>query len=258
MMHASAVQKRRFTIHRQSILTVENDTPKSGSVLNLIYDLASDNKLRTHSIETRSIRRPQFGMVYRERLLQVSACRSCHFPARLVINSMFYFRLCSCLDSIYIAHGDIQIPDIAIILFNRTDIHAPVINMHRSRSQQPHMTIDTRTGVPTAVLLPRIVHTDSHHILLSEVQVRSNITKKRGIAVWMPACTFFINKDLRVHINALEIETQFLTFHPLIYMKCLPIPSDTRRQVTAIVSGRSFHIEIGFNAPIVRQIHFSP
>ena len=74
----------------------------------------------------------------------------------------------------------------------------------------------------------------------------------------MPSSTLSIDKYFRIHINTLKIEAQFLTLHHLIYVELLSVPSNTRRQIATIVSGRNLRIKIGFNTPVMRQIQASP
>ena len=93
-------------------------------------------------------------------------------------------------------------------------LNPPIGDMHQFTFNQPHITVNSRTCIPTAILLLRIINSDRHRIL-SRFHIRCNIYKKRRIAIRMPTCTLPVDIDLRVHIDSFEIKLVFPALNSL-------------------------------------------
>jgi hypothetical protein len=72
------------------------------------------------------------------------------------------------------------------------------------------MAIDSRTAIPSAVRLPRVIHSHSHGVH-SLLDVRRDIEFERGIAIEMGPHQSSIDIDLRVLVNSLEVEPKRLS-----------------------------------------------
>ena len=93
-------------------------------------------------------------------------------------------------------------------------LDTPIGDVHQFTFNQPHITVNSRTCIPTAILLLRIINSDRHRIL-SRFHIRCNIYKKRRIAIRMPTCTLPVDIDLRVHIDSFEIKLVFPALNSL-------------------------------------------
>lgn len=105
------------------------------------------------------------------------------------------------------------------------------------------MAIDSRTAIPSAVRLPRVIHSHSHGVH-SLLDVRRDIEFERGIAVEMGPHQSSIDIDLRVLVNSLEVEPKRLSLPRLevSVLESFAIPANASRIVTAVISRRRISI----------------
>lgn len=105
------------------------------------------------------------------------------------------------------------------------------------------MAIDSRTAIPSAVRLPRVIHSHSHGVH-SLLDVRKDIEFERGIAVEMGPHQSPIDIDLRVLVNSLEVEPKRLSLPRLevSVLESFAIPANASRIVTAAISRRRISI----------------
>lgn len=105
------------------------------------------------------------------------------------------------------------------------------------------MAIDSRTAIPSAVRLPRVIHSHSHGVH-SLLDVRRDIEFERGIAVEMGPHQSSIDIDLRVLVNSLEVEPKRLSLPRLevSVLESFAIPANASRIVTAAISCRRISI----------------
>lgn len=83
------------------------------------------------------------------------------------------------------------------------------------------------------------------------MQVRSDIAEERRIAVGMSTRTLSVDENFGVHIGTLEVEAKRLSLQCLVGVEGFAVPTDARRQIAAIATGRSFFVKVGFNTPVV-------
>ena len=105
------------------------------------------------------------------------------------------------------------------------------------------MAIDSRTAIPSAIRLPRVIHSHSHGVH-SLLDVRRDIEFERGIAVEMGPHQSSIDIDLRVLVNSLEVEPKRLSLPRLevSVLESFAIPANASRIVTAAISRRRISI----------------
>lgn len=105
------------------------------------------------------------------------------------------------------------------------------------------MAIDSRTAIPSAVRLPRVIHSHSHGVH-SLLDVRRDFEFERGIAVEMGPHQSSIDIDLRVLVNSLEVEPKRLSLPRLevSVLESFAIPANASRIVTAAISRRRISI----------------
>lgn len=105
------------------------------------------------------------------------------------------------------------------------------------------MAIDSRTAIPSAVRLPRVIHSHSHGVH-SLLDVRKDIEFERGIAIEMGPHQSSIDIDLRVLVNSLEVEPKRLSLPRLevCVLESFAIPANASRIVTAAISRRRISI----------------
>ena len=105
------------------------------------------------------------------------------------------------------------------------------------------MAIDSRTAIPSAVRLPRVIHSHSHGVH-SLLDVRKDIEFERGIAVEMGPHQSPIDIDLQVLVNSLEVEPKRLSLPRLevSVLESFAIPANASRIVTAAISRRRISI----------------
>lgn len=116
------------------------------------------------------------------------------------------------------------------------------------------MAIDSRTAIPSAIRLPRVIYSHSHGVH-SLLDVRRDIEFERGIAVEMGPHQSSIDIDLRVLVNSLEVEPKRLSLPRLevSVLESFAIPANASRIVTAAISRRRISI---FNLTAVSLRHF--
>lgn len=105
------------------------------------------------------------------------------------------------------------------------------------------MAIDSRTAIPSAVRLPRVIHSHSHGVH-SLLDVRRDIEFERGIAIEIGPHQSSIDIDLRVLVNSLEVEPKRLSLPRLevSVLESFAIPANASRIVTAAISRRRISI----------------
>src|SRR5574344_1440358 len=88
--------------------------------------------------------------------------------------------------------------------------------------------------------------------------MRSQVNEKRGVAIRMSPYQRSIEKDLSIHVHALEIQLNLTTRPRRRCLELVAVPTNTGRKKTAIVA----HGMVGFrftqNAPIVGQCDICP
>ena len=130
-------------------------------------------------------------------------------------------------------------------------------NVYRLGRDQPHMTIDSRPGVPARIGGLAVIHADRYHVgLLAENQVRRQIVFEGGVAVGTVAQMPAVDPDVAVAVYAIEIDKDLAAAFRNGELKCLPVPTDPARQIARAAGiGRGVR---AFNRPIVRQVHLPP
>ena len=134
----------------------------------------------------------------------------------------------------------------------------PLADMHSARFHEPHVPIDSATGVPARVGLLRVVYTHSQHIFFSPPQMRGKIVAESDVAVRTMSQQRAVEIYIRVHIYAVEHDTEHLVRIRLLRHERLSIPSDSARKRTAARARRIVFAEIALHSPIVRKVEQSP
>lgn len=120
------------------------------------------------------------------------------------------------------------------------------------------MAIDSRTAIPSAVRLPRVIHSHSHGVH-SLLDVRRDIEFERGIAIEIGPHQSSIDIDLRVLVNSLEVEPKRLSLPRLevSVLESFAIPANASRIVTAAISRRRISI-FNLTAVSLQPFHHIP
>ena len=99
--------------------------------------------------------------------------------------------------------------------------------MYRVGFHQPYIPVNSRTTVPAWVWLFWIIHFYRQHILLfSKIKEGGQVVFKRDVPVgadtkWIP-----VDKNLAVHVNAVEPNVDFFWSIFGRQRKDFPVPSD--------------------------------
>lgn len=119
--------------------------------------------------------------------------------------------------------------------------------------------IDSRTAIPSAVRLPRVIHSHSHGVH-SLLDVRRDIEFERGIAIEMGPHQSSIDIDLRVLVNSLEVEPKRLSLPRLevSVLESFAIPANASRIVTAAISCRRISLRGMIDVPVMWQVYALP
>ena len=126
-----------------------------------------------------------------------------------------------------------------------------------------HVAVNAGTGVPTAVLLSRVVHTHGNDIL-ARFEVRRDVVVERRITVGTYAEIMSVDEYFRIHVNPFEIEGGFGTSGVRYEIECLAVPADAGGIIPSVVTGRIGHFRTAlnfrtaFNAPVMGQVQRAP
>src|SRR5438046_2316385 len=121
--------------------------------------------------------------------------------------------------------------------------------MQRIGNIQPDMAIDTRTRIPAAVWLQRIINFDNQYILFL-FYIGSKIIVKTYIPIRMFSQVMAIEPYFTVHIYAVKFYGYIFIGRLLRQIKCFAIPADSRRQITSATRRGSFFIKVALYAPV--------
>ena len=130
--------------------------------------------------------------------------------------------------------------------------------MHGSRLHEPYIPIDATTGIPSGIGLFRIVHTHGQYVLLSPFQMWGEVVAESDIAVRTMPQQDPIEIHIRIHMDTIKYNPDFLVHIGLFRDKSLSVPSDTSGKCTAPRSGRIIFTEITLYGPIMGEIQHPP
>ena len=135
-----------------------------------------------------------------------------------------------------------------------SDERAPMLEVHIGRLDEPHVAIDARTRIPTAVLLLRVVHANNH-LIVALVQQLRHIAQEGAVSVVLRTRRRAIDNNLRIHIHPLKIErvTSVVAFR--LQVQYLTVLSLSCGVIAPIIARRFINRGHTLNAPVVRKIH---
>ncbi len=117
--------------------------------------------------------------------------------------------------------------------------HAPQRHAHAPGGVQPHVAIDARARVPTAVA-PLVADADGQDVLAVAAQVRRQVVGEGGVSVRMIAQQSAVDPDVAVHVDAVEDD-----------LHLAPGRNGGRREALAIPA-RASHEPAGVAAPLAQ------
>ena len=117
---------------------------------------------------------------------------------------------------VYVAlvlHRHLHLHDSLLLRHLRSgDEHTVLCNVQGWHGLQPHMAVDARTRVPTAIGLLGVVHLHHDLVLSLLQQVGGDIKGEGGVAVGMLSCLLSVNEHGGMLIDAFEMEFHHFTF----------------------------------------------
>ena len=126
--------------------------------------------------------------------------------------------------------------------------------MHRIGSYEPHMSINARTAIPSAVLLFRVVSLHSD-VILSRLHQFGYVTPKRRVAVRISTCHLAVYPHLGVLIYSLEIQPEFLAFVILSKIQHLIIYANPCRIISTVIASGSITVDSHPRTPVMGQAY---
>ena len=223
MVHAGTVEFYRLAVEAQSFLAVElNGTDAVGDA-----DAVGARHFEFRLIEIRIVGRPQSGLGHLDG------------TADGVGGAVF---------------ADNGGREFHMVNVGGVHLYAPVVDIGLRRGDEPDVAVDSRTRVPAAVLLLRIVNAD-HYLVLSYFNIRCGIYPESRITVRPAAGQLTVDIDVGVHIDTLEVEAHFLAFVGFAQRQLSAIPSFSGGQVGTVVAGGGIDVEPLQYAPVVGQRH---
>ena len=127
-------------------------------------------------------------------------------------------------------------------------------DVQRVGHDQPHVAVDARTGVPARVGKPRMVHPHRDDIFIrAKLQAGRQVTRKAGIPVGPRADEHAVDPDLRVIIDAVELNRDAPAFLGGVEMEMFAIPAEAARRIT--VAAGVIGAERPVDAPVVGHVH---
>ena len=258
-MNADAFELLRFAIQKEAVVCIEAKAAYSERRPIFVEQLPAGVNARHHAVKNRIFQSPQGG-VWNGWLLHERGSRAranpflqggrCDFLSRGIFhrrdqsNQGFFGR---------IVHGVglNRHQGFRWLDHGRMDVRPPVRNVYRLGRDQPHMTIDSRPGVPARIGGLAVIHADRYHVgLLAENQVRRQIVFEGGVAVGTVAQMPAVDPDVAVAVYAIEIDKDLAAAFRTGELKCLPVPTDPARQIARAAGiGRGVR---AFNRPIMR------
>ena len=97
------------------------------------------------------------------------------------------------------------------------------------------MPVDARTGIPSAVLLLRIVYAHSDDVL-PLLKPRGDIVNERRISIMMNAERMAVHIDFSIHVYAFEIKAVTLLQQIGRQAESLSVPTFSRRTIAAVIT----------------------
>jgi len=139
------------------------------------------------------------------------------------------------------------------------DVRAPLIDVHRIRRHEAHVTIDPRSGVPARVGLLRVVHADGDHVAgATVVEIRRELVLEGAVAVGPLPQVVPVDPDLAIAVHAVELDehepARILRGHE----EDLAVPPHAAGQRPTPRTGRVLLAEFPLDAPVVRQVERAP
>ena len=121
---------------------------------------------------------------------------------------------------------------------------------------QFHITVNSRSSIPSGISILRMIYSDSNHISSTKINIRCQIIHKGNISVRTFSNPLTVYKNFAVIINALKIDINIFTLFIFRDFQHLTIPSYTTRQISSTTGQR--RVSLLFNTPVMRQIKLSP
>ena len=264
VMHASAVQFYGFTVQDETFF---------GTVFHVAHPERSGDRVGRfsivryeatyHPVEVRCFRIPELGVFKRELQFDfacpVSFKGDSFFLCENGVTVQVGDRAKQCGREVFIAVGErgfhfhLRFP---VHLFGG-DTYAPRFKMCLGGTDKFHVAVNAGTGVPTAVLLSRVVHTHGNDIL-ARFEVRRDVVVERRITVGTYAEIMSVDEYFRIHVNPFEIEGGFGTSGVRYEIECLAVPADAGGIIPSVVTGRIGLFRTAFNAPVMGQVQRAP
>ena len=133
--------------------------------------------------------------------------------------------------------------------------YAIAIDVHGIGDHEIDIATDTRSGIPTARrrLMVRLY---GDRVGFTELKVLGDVVRERRVAIGVVAKLVTVDPHRRVHVHAIEIDTDRLALEGFAHREALAVPADTTQLVATLglTGGGVFLID----AVIMRKVDVLP
>ena len=136
-------------------------------------------------------------------------------------------------------------------------IDTPGRKVHLRRAYEPYFPVDTRSGIPSAILLSAVVHMHSQGVV-AFLQPLRDIDAEGRVTVRPATGLFPVDINLRSLVHPIEKDggSRFQTVGR--ETERLSVPPAAGRIISAVVAGRFVRFGSSFDAPVVGQVECTP